>query len=101
MSSVWAKSRGERKIKARKPQRSPGFFWSEVTSDCERRTAAARCRGVGVLEDKSAAHHLIFEIDLRALEIEVALGVADHADTMSFKLLVVVVALLGQVEDIR
>src|SRR5688572_19370959 len=48
------------------------------SSSAEARTASAGAGGVGIVENKAASHQLILEIDGGVVQVEIALGIADH-----------------------
>src|SRR2546421_12718680 len=54
----------------------------------ERRPASAGAGRVRILEHESAAHHLVLEVDLNTIEIQVALHIAQDLYTLRFNLLV-------------
>ena len=58
-------------------------------------------RGVGIVEDKSSAHDLVLEIKLNAVEVDIALGVADDLDAVNVPLFVALGDRFGQIERVR
>ncbi len=70
-------------LACQEPGRRPGFFLLRTgrkaarASDRETRTAAARCRGVGILDPERLADEIVDEIDLRTPHIDDGDGI-DH-----------------------
>jgi hypothetical protein len=87
-------------------RRGSGHYTKKIARGCraiggERGSAAAGVGGIGVLEDKAAAHDFILEVDLGAVEVEVALAVGEDFDAMAFHDFIVVRPAFGEIEDIR
>src|SRR5207237_10132773 len=75
----------------------PGAKWSGR----ERRPASAGAGRVRILKHESAAHHLVLEVDLNTIEIQVALHIAQDLYTLRFNLLVgFAFGLFGEVEQV-
>src|ERR1035437_8885338 len=67
----------------------------------EAASAAAGAGGVGVLEDKSAAHHFVFEIDLCPIEIEIGFHIAKNLHPVGIHFFIAIgFGLFGEVEHV-
>src|SRR6185436_9696692 len=71
------------------------------TSDRERLAAAAALRRVRIAELEAAAHQVVLEVDLRAVQVEEALRVADDADAFDLVELVDFADLVVEPERVR
>ena len=69
-------------------------------SGCETRAAPAGARGIGVGEDKAAAHEFILEVNRGSVEVEQAFWIADDPDAVLLEGLIGVFDSLSQVQDI-
>src|SRR5882757_4857565 len=54
----------------------------------EAASASAGVRCVGIVEDEAPSHDLVLEIHRRTLQVDMALGIADHLDAMNIPFLV-------------
>jgi len=57
-------------------------------------------RGVRIVENKPAVHHLFFKVECCAIEIDVALRIANHTNAEALEFLVHVVLCLGEIQRI-
>src|SRR4051812_23761904 len=63
-------------------------------------SASTGVRRIGILEDEPATHHLVLEIDLGTIEVEIRLAVSEDLYALAFHDFIVLGCRLGQVEHI-
>src|SRR5690606_8912230 len=81
--------------------RAGGQAKPRCRSGLEAAAAAARAGGVGILEYEPAAHHLVLEIDLHPVEVDIRLHVNEDLHTLALQLLIHLALLIfRQVEHI-